>query len=218
MATALVGSTLLRTAPRRRTHGRAPVRRVATLATDAIDERGEVVDGELLTSDIRRLWKLGHFRSRSVVVGLSSPSIATCPVEFPKVPAEDAAVGGSVRGRRTAFVPARGSDRRRRGLAGCSRSDGHAGTGGAAPASTIATVASGGGGCTTAGGGPATVRGLGRTAAVEGHATRCRRRRRRPRRGARRDPVRTEPFTSSASCPPGPNPGPRSPLSSSSSS
>ena len=66
------------------------VRRVAVLATEAIDDRGELVDGDLLAKDLRRLWKTGRLRSRSVVVGLASPSISTRPVEFPKVPVEHA--------------------------------------------------------------------------------------------------------------------------------
>jgi type IV pilus assembly protein PilM len=66
------------------------VRRVAVLATEAIDDRGELVDGDLLAKDLRRLWKSGRLRSRSVVVGLASPSISTRPIEFPKVPIEHA--------------------------------------------------------------------------------------------------------------------------------
>ncbi|MEO8697343.1 MAG: pilus assembly protein PilM, partial [Acidimicrobiales bacterium] len=66
------------------------VRRVAVLATEAIDDRGELVDGDLLAKDLRRLWKAGRLRLRSVVVGLASPSISTRPVEFPKVPVEHA--------------------------------------------------------------------------------------------------------------------------------
>jgi Tfp pilus assembly PilM family ATPase len=66
------------------------VRRFAAVETRAVDERGDIVDRAQLTADIRRLWKAGRFRARSVVVGLTSSSVATRPVEFPAVPVEHA--------------------------------------------------------------------------------------------------------------------------------
>jgi type IV pilus assembly protein PilM len=66
------------------------VQRVASRATAAVDDRGDIVDRALLAEDLRHLWKSGGFRSRSVVVGLTSTSIAARPVEFPAVPPEHA--------------------------------------------------------------------------------------------------------------------------------